>query len=250
MKTFSLILALLVVLMPVSQAGDREDKIINSLLKVGVKFLQSEQERRARKAEAREAEPLPPVPEVAEPETEGPTGEPDYYDNAGHPVYNDVLPADAAPLAPKRSWKDRGRDMVGALVSGGMNRLGDEPISKVIAKAAKEALDVLVNEYKEQYKQEGREYAKEVGDKIVGRVLNDPKIAASIYTVQALCWGVIIYLTLVTVLVVFSLLHLKRVNSKLLVSVEEMKALLQQALPALKSAESDKEKSSADSSEK
>lgn len=115
--------------------------------------------------------------------------------------------------------------MLGNLVTGSVDGLGEKPLSQVLAEAAKNAMDTLINEYKEQYKQEGREYAREVGDKIVGRVLKDPKIEGTIYSLQALCWGVIAYLTLVTLIVVFCLMHLKRTNVKLLAAVEELKAI-------------------------
>ena len=168
------------------------DKVLDGLLKVGVQALKIHQESRAVNSSADSALP---EPEVAE---------------------EDV----------KRTWRDRGREAISTLVTGTADGLGDKPLSEVLAGAVKSAVDKLIDEYKVQYKQEGREYAREVGDKIVTRVINDPKISHSIYSLQALCWGVIVYLTLVTLVMVFSLLHLKRSNNKLLTTVEELKVLL------------------------
>ena len=178
---------------PGVQADDSQtDKVIDSLLKVGVHALKAHQESRDAKATADSAMT---EPEVAEEEG-------------------------------KRTWRDRGREVISTFVTGTADGLGDKPLSEVLVGSVKSAVDKLINEYKEQYKQEGREYAKEVGDKIVTRVINDPKISRSIYSLQALCWGVIVYLTLVTLVMVFSLLHLKRSNHKLLSTVEELKELL------------------------
>lgn len=167
----------------------RVDEVIDGLLNVGVQALRVHQESRAAKSAA---EPAVPEPEVT---------------------------AESGKL----TWRDRGREALSTLVTGTADGLGDKPLSEVLSGAVKSAVDMLIDEYKEQYKQEGREYAKEVGDKIVTRVINDPKISHSIYSLQALCWGVIIYLTLVTLVMVFSLLHLKRSNNKLLAVMEELR---------------------------
>jgi hypothetical protein len=208
MKKLAIMLAMLVALLPMAQAGKTEDKVVDALLKVGVKALQMEQDRRAKKAEE---EAALSSPAAEEPAAEAPDAE--------------EAAADGAP-AEKRSWKDRGRDMVSAFVSGGVGKLESESFSKVLAGAVKDAFDVLVKEYKEQYKEEGREYAREVGDMVVSRVLQDPKIERSIFTIQVLCWAVIVYLTLVTVFVVICFHHIRRANARVLTAVEEVKAML------------------------
>ena len=182
MKKLILLFALLCAVLPSAPADSNKDKLIDGLLGIGVRALQAEQERRAEAAQ-QQAEPPAETQE----------------ENAAPPQ--------------KRTWRDRGRDMLGNLISGSVDGLGEKPLSQVL------------NEYKEQYKQEGREYAREVGDKIVGRVLKDPKIEGAIYSLQALCWGVIAYLTLVTLIVVFCLMHLKRTNGKLLTAVDELKTI-------------------------
>lgn len=188
MKRLILVLTLLLGLLPMTSAGENTNKIIDGLLGLGVRALQAEQERRAEAAE-------PPA-----------------------------APQDGAAAAEseKSSWKDKGRDMVESLVNGTMGAAGDKTFSQLLAETVKKATDTLIHEYKEQYKQEGREYAREVGDIIVGRVLSDPRIENSIYSLQALCWGIVVYLTLVTLIMVFGLLHLKRSYVKLLAAVEKL----------------------------
>ncbi len=188
MKRLILVLTLLLGLLPMTSAGENTNKIIDGLLGLGVRALQAEQERRAEAAEP----PAAPQDDAAAAESE------------------------------KRSWKDKGRDMVESLVNGTMGATGDKTFSQLLAETVKKATDTLIHEYKEQYKQEGREYAREVGDMIVGRVLSDPRIENSIYSLQALCWGIVVYLTLVTLVMVFGLIHLKRSYVKLLAAVEKL----------------------------
>lgn len=95
---------------------------------------------------------------------------------------------------------------------------------KLLGQGIKEAMDVVANEYKEQYKEEGRRYARELGDKIVERVQEDPNIKSSLLSVKTLCWSVIAYLTVVTLVMIFSLLHIKRLNTQLLQKLEEFAA--------------------------
>ncbi len=173
-----------------AQANEHADGIIDSLLQVGVHALKAEQERRAAEATPEPSEPVA-APDVDEPRA--------------------------------HTWRERGSGVVSNLLTGTVDGIGDKPLSEVLAGTVKSTVDKLIGEYKEQYKQEGREYAKEVGDKIVTRVVNDPKIEKSIFGLRALCWGVIVYLTIVTIIVVFSLLHLKRTNVQLLAALTELK---------------------------
>ena len=137
-----------------------------------------------------------------------------------------ATPADgpAAGATPeKRTWRERGGDMLQAFVSRSAEEMGNETLGNWLAHALKDAVDVLLVEYKEQYKAEGRAYAKELGDKMLERVRNDPKISSSITTLQVLCWCVIAYLTLVTLIMLFSLLRLRRANGRLLAAIDELR---------------------------
>lgn len=124
--------------------------------------------------------------------------------------------ADATPEKPEeRTWTDRGVDMVGTFIGTATDELGKRSSSEVLAFSLKAALDVIIDEYKEQYKQEGREYAKELGDRMVERVRQDPKISSALTALETLCWAIVIYLTLVTIFVFFAFAYLRRGNRKL-----------------------------------
>ncbi len=129
--------------------------------------------------------------------------------------------AAAAPDEP-RTWRERGSDMFKSFLAKSVEEMGNEPLGRWLAHALKQALDVLLDEYKDQYKAEGRAYAQELGDKMLERVREDPKISSSITSLQILCWCVIGYLTLVTLIMLFSLLYLKRANGRLMATVEAL----------------------------
>ncbi len=127
-------------------------------------------------------------------------------------------PAEAEPgQAAATQKRNQGRDMLAAVSSTLDGKLGHS-----FSAVAKEQLDALINEYKEEYKAEGRAYAKELGDMMVERVIESPKVSSTITSVKALCWGVIVYLTLVTLIMLGLLVYLKRANARLLEEVRRM----------------------------
>lgn len=160
-------------------ASDTSDRVIHGLLRLGQNALEHELDRRNEQnmAKANEA---------------------------------------ARTTQPKeRTWADRGVDMVGTFIGTATDELGKRSSSEVLAFSVKDALDVFIDEYKEQYKKEGREYAKELGDRMVERVREDPKISSTLTAIEILCWSIIVYLTLVTVFVFSSFVALRRGNKKL-----------------------------------
>ncbi len=86
----------------------------------------------------------------------------------------------------------------------------------------KTALDGLIEQYKEEYKEEGRQYAGELGDLLVTRVVQDPEINHTITSLRTLCWAVVAYLTLVTLIMLGCLVYLKRANAQLLAEVRRL----------------------------
>lgn len=176
MRAYILLMALLVggVGEVQAQATDTKDRVIQGLLRLGQGALERELDRREEASIAR-----------AEAET-------------------------AAPK--KRTWSDRGVDMVGSFLGTATDELGKRSTSEVLAFSLKDSMDVLIDEYKEQYKNEGREYAKELGDRMVERVREDPKISSTLTALEILCWSIIAYLTLVTVFVFCSFVSLRRGN--------------------------------------
>lgn len=121
---------------------------------------------------------------------------------------------DIAPDTTRRSWGKRGQAMLDAFVNGASNGVGA---------SLKQALDVLVEKYKEQYKEEGRAYVREAGDLLAQQVLRNEEVAETLTTVKCLCWVVMIYLTLVTILIFFWAWRVKCTTNRLLNVVQELK---------------------------
>ncbi len=92
------------------------------------------------------------------------------------------------------------------------------PFAQSLAGTVRQAMDGVL----EEYKQEGRAYAREVGDIVVQRVTTDPEIHSALTSVRTLCWVVIAYLTLVTLIMLGCLVYLRQANARLLARVEEI----------------------------
>ncbi|MBR5523326.1 MAG: hypothetical protein IKV82_07670 [Akkermansia sp.] len=176
---------------PLAQAAWDADKLMDKFLQAGLDALEGEQQRRQQAKAAAQASP-----------------------------------ADApATAADDRTPEERAKSMLAVFLDHAMTP-GTDPVAARVAHTLKDSADILLQEYKEEYKEEGRAYARELGDIIVARVQEDPKIQSSIHSIQALCWGVIVYLTLVTLVMLISLLHLRRINSRLLRSVQDLQKRL------------------------
>lgn len=61
----------------------------------------------------------------------------------------------------------------------------------------------------ESYKEEGRKYAREMGDIITQRIMEDKKINSTLDSMRLFCWAVVIYLTVISLLVLYMLLRLR-----------------------------------------
>lgn len=72
----------------------------------------------------------------------------------------------------------------------------------------------------EAYKDEGREYAKEVGDIIAHRILEEKKINDTLDSMRLFCWVVIIYLTIVTLIVLYMLLRLRVLYARIMAELQ------------------------------
>ncbi len=158
------------------------------------------------------------------------------------------VPEAAAASAPEPAasfsgdaWREKGKRALGALgtlvdvaveaagppAAAGRKDAGAPAAASASMGAAlvgsfKPALDELIAEYKEQYKAEGRAYAREVGDIVVQRVVQDPEINATITSLRTLCWVVIAYLTLVTLIMLACLVYLRQANAQLLAEVRRL----------------------------
>lgn len=121
------------------------------------------------------------------------------------------------PAAPTRGQAVL-QGAVDGLLADRNTGLGD-----MMAHAAKGAVDTLMEEYKQQYKQEGREYAKELGNIITERMLQNKRIDDTITSVQALCWGVVIYLSFVTLLIFFWLWRMSSLHREMRDAIDDLR---------------------------
>ncbi len=96
------------------------------------------------------------------------------------------------------------------------------PMAQMIVGSLKPALDGLITEYKDEYMEQGRAYANELGHLVVTRVVQDPEINSTITSLRTLCWFVVAYLTLVTLVMLGCLLYLRRAHARLLAEVKRL----------------------------
>ena len=73
----------------------------------------------------------------------------------------------------------------------------------------------------ESYKEEGREYAREVGDIITQRIMEDKKINSTLDSMRLFCWAVILYLTVVTLVVIYMLLRLRVLYARIMAELKQ-----------------------------
>ena len=73
----------------------------------------------------------------------------------------------------------------------------------------------------ESYKEEGREYAREVGDIITQRIIEDKKINSTLDSMRLFCWAVILYLTVVTLVVIYMLLRLRVLYARIMAELQK-----------------------------
>ena len=73
----------------------------------------------------------------------------------------------------------------------------------------------------ESYKEEGRAYAREVGDIITERIMEDKKINSTLDSMRIFCWAVILYLTVVTLVVIYILLRLRVLYARIMAELKQ-----------------------------
>lgn len=72
-----------------------------------------------------------------------------------------------------------------------------------------------LNDMKEAYKEEGRAYARELGDTMMERAMANKKVDQTLNSVRVLCWGVVAYITVVSLLLFGMMLHIHALLRKL-----------------------------------
>ena len=55
--------------------------------------------------------------------------------------------------------------------------------------------------YLDQLKEEGRQYAREVGKTVVAEIKKDKDVESTLHSLRLLCWGVVVYITLMSLLI-------------------------------------------------
>lgn len=85
-------------------------------------------------------------------------------------------------------------------------------LGEQIMQSFRSATDPLL----ESYKEEGRQYAREMGDIITQRLMEDKKINDTLDSMRLFCWAVIIYLTVISLIVLYMLLRLRVLYTRLM----------------------------------
>lgn len=119
----------------------------------------------------------------------------------------------------RRSWREVGKNLVSAVTRPKGDAIPSEEDSAVRF-SLREGFTNTLHDYKEQLKEEGRAYARQLGDALTERIREDPKISSTLTTVKTLCWVVMAYLTLVTVFIVITMRRVKRDNARILALLE------------------------------
>ncbi len=136
--------------------------------------------------------------------------------------------APPAPQEPSKPARTSPREVAGealaalAAAPGTAAAGAQQSLGKALTASLKPALEDWAEEYREKLKAEGREYARELGDMVVERVVRDPEIHASITSLRTLCWVVVGYLTLVTLIMLACLVYLRHANARLLAEVRKL----------------------------
>lgn len=125
-----------------------------------------------------------------------------------------------APAESEESRMTRLGKSVGTLVQG----MSDPHfLAEKIATVLRETGELVLREYLEQYKAEGRAYTRELANIITERIVNHDKVASTLRSIRMLCWGVVIYLSVITLLIFFMLWRMKCSNEKVLRAIEELR---------------------------
>lgn len=100
----------------------------------------------------------------------------------------------------------------------GLSALAPQSMFVDIVKAT---LKETLNEVKEHYKEEGKVYARQLGDNLVEPIMNHHKVQSTLLMVKTIAWILGIYLTLVTLLLMVMMRKLLDTNKRVLAMLEE-----------------------------
>ena len=114
---------------------------------------------------------------------------------------------------------------------GGLLQVITEPQQETTAQASPqrqnepsfgEQLALIASAATEGFKEEGRKYARELGDIVTQQIKEDKKINETLDSLRIFCWAVVAYLTIVTALVIYLLLRLRVLHSRLMQAVQKL----------------------------
>lgn len=111
---------------------------------------------------------------------------------------------------------------VGVLVQG---MTDPAYLAQQLGGVLKETTELTLRDYLNRYKNEGKEYARELANIITERIVNHEKIANVLDSVRMLCWGVVIYLSIISILIFTMLWRMKCTNDRVLRAIEELKKM-------------------------
>lgn len=132
-------------------------------------------------------------------------------------------PADEAAATPEtqepNTMEKLGKS-VGVLVQG---MTDPAYLAKTLAAALKETTELTLRDYLNRYKDEGREYAREMANIITEKIVNHEKVSSVLDSIRMLCWGVVVYLTIISILIFIMLWRMKSINERVLRAIEDLK---------------------------
>lgn len=109
---------------------------------------------------------------------------------------------------------------VGVLVQG---MTDPAYLAKQLGAVLKETTELTLRDYLNRYKDEGKEYARELANIITEKIVNHEKVSTVLDSIRMLCWGVVIYLTIISILIFAMLWRMKGINDRVLRAIEELK---------------------------
>lgn len=166
------------------EASGKTERVVSGLLDFGSAIMKQ-------RAEKKQAQQQPPVDEAA-----------------------------AAPETQDASTMEKLGKSVGVLVQG---MTDPSYLAQQLGAVLKETTELTLRDYLNRYKDEGREYARELANIITEKIVNHEKVASVLDSVRMLCWGVVVYLTIISILIFAMLWRMKSINERVLRAIEELK---------------------------
>lgn len=128
--------------------------------------------------------------------------------------------AAATPETQEPNTMEKLGKSVGVLVQG---MTDPAYLAKTLGAALKETTELTLRDYLNRYKDEGREYARELANIITEKIVNHEKVSSVLDSIRMLCWGVVVYLTIISILIFIMLWRMKSINERVLRAIEDLK---------------------------